>query len=111
MSKCIFCQIKDKEVSSKMEYEDDDVMVFWSIEPLTPVHLLIVPKKHIESVDGVEEEDIELMGKLFLTAKKVAKEKGLKDGYKLIVNTGKDAGQTVFHVHMHLLSGKKMGEG
>jgi len=100
---CIFCKIIEGKIDSEKIFENDRVIVIKDINPLTPVHLLVIPKKHIESIKEIEEEDKELMGELFLVAKKVAEEKGLK-GYKLGVNVGREGGQIVDHIHMHLLS-------
>ncbi len=109
MSDCLFCKIFKKEISSRIVYEDNEIMAFEDINPQAPVHLLIIPAKHIESINDIKEEDKELIGKMFLIAKKIAKEKGLSEsGYRTIFNTGKDAGQAVFHIHLHLLGGRKM---
>lgn len=102
---CIFCQIINKEKPSDILYEDNNVIVIKDINPRAPVHLLIVPKKHIVSVNEAGNEDKELMGDLILTAQKLAKEKNLK-GYKLMINVGRAAGQLVDHLHIHLLSGR-----
>lgn len=101
---CIFCKIAKKEIASEMLYEDDDVYVFNDIHPKAPVHLLIIPKTHIQSVAHLEEGHGALVGKLVLTAKAMALEKGLA-GYKLIVNVGREGGQVVDHLHLHLLGG------
>jgi len=103
MDKCIFCKIAKKEAPADIVYEDDTVVVFRDINPKAPVHLLIVPRKHIATLQEAEEHDIELMGKLLLTAQKVAREKQLK-GYKLQMSVGKEGGQEVDHVHLHLLA-------
>lgn len=106
---CIFCKIAKKEASSEIVYEDERIMAFKDIYPKAPVHILIVPKKHIHSANHIEEEDKELVGELFLVAKKVAKEQGVAEtGYRLSFNVGRDAGQVVDHLHMHLLGGKKI---
>lgn len=106
---CLFCKIAEKEIPSNLIYEDTGSLVFSDINPIAPVHLLIIPKKHIPSVDYLGESDKELVGSLLLVAKKIAKEKGLnKTGYRLIFNVGPDAGQTVEHLHLHLLGGKKL---
>lgn len=104
---CIFCKILNKELQANIVYEDDKTLAFDDIHPKAPVHILIIPKKHIVSVDHLEKEDKELIGELFLAAKKVAKIKGLSTGYKLMVNVGKDGGQEVDHLHLHLLGGKR----
>jgi len=100
---CIFCKIIKKEMAADVVYEDNNIIAFKDIYPKAPVHILIVPKKHIESVNYVEEEDKDLMGELILVAKKIAQEKELK-GYKLSINVGRDGGQIVDHLHLHLLS-------
>ena len=102
---CLFCKIAKGEVSSEIVYEDDKFIAFKDISPKAPIHLLIVPKKHIESVNHLELKDKELMGELFVVVKKIAKEKNLK-GYKLLINVGRDGGQVIDHLHLHLLSGK-----
>jgi len=104
---CLFCKIIKKEIPSEIIYENDKVIVFKDIHPKAEVHLLILPKKHIVSVNHLEEEDKELMGELISTAQKIAKEKKLT-GYKLIINVGREAGQIIDHLHLHLLSGKKI---
>lgn len=101
MEDCIFCKISRKELSSEIEYEDETFMVFHDIHPKSPLHLLIIPKKHIHSVDHLEPQDRELMGDLVLCAQKIAKNRGLR-GYQLHINVGKDGGQVVDHLHMHL---------
>ncbi|MDO8424360.1 MAG: histidine triad nucleotide-binding protein, partial [bacterium] len=98
MPDCLFCKIVKKELDSAVIYEDNDFLAFQDINPIAPVHLLIVPKKHIPSVDYLQERDKELVGGLFLVAKKIAREKNLnKTGYRLVFNVGPDAGQTVEH--------------
>jgi len=104
---CLFCKIIKKELPSEIVYEDDKVLAFKDINPQAPVHFLIVPKKHIASVDHVEFQDKELMGDLILAAQKIAKEKKLS-GYKLQINVGRSAGQIVDHLHLHLLSEKPL---
>jgi len=105
MKNCLFCKIANKEIPSEIVYEDENLLVFKDISPQAPVHLLIVPKKHIPSVDHLEVEDKTLMGELILVAQKIAKEKKLA-GYKLQINVGRSAGQIIDHLHLHLLSGK-----
>lgn len=102
---CIFCKIINKEIASDIVYEDDKVIAFKDISPKAPIHILVVPKKHIVSIGHIEKEDKELMGDLIWTAKSIAREKGLK-GYKLLINVGREGGQVVDHVHLHLISGK-----
>ncbi len=106
---CIFCKIINKEASADILYQDDKIMAFKDIVPVAPVHLLIIPKKHISSVNYLESEDKELIGQLFLTAQKIAKEQGISgSGYRLVINVGQDAGQTVEHLHLHLIGGTKL---
>ena len=101
---CIFCKIINKEEPSDFVYENDKFIVIKDIKPSAPVHLLIIPKKHIDSVKHLGPEDKDLMGGMILCAQKIAKEKNLA-GYKLLINVGRKAGQMVDHIHMHLLSG------
>ena len=106
---CIFCKIANKEISSEIVYEDNEVIAFKDIKPVAPVHLLIITKKHIPSVDHLEAEDKELIGSLFLAARKIAREQGVAEtGYRLVFNVGPDAGQTVDHLHLHLIGGHKL---
>ncbi|TFG35656.1 MAG: histidine triad nucleotide-binding protein [Parcubacteria group bacterium] len=106
---CIFCQIAKKELPATIIHEDEKVVAFKDINPIAPIHYLIIPKKHIESVNQLEPEDKELMGELFLVAKKIAKTEGIADnGYRLVFNVGKNSGQMVDHLHLHLLGGKKL---
>lgn len=100
---CIFCKIINKEKPADLVYENDKIIVVKDINPKAKVHLLIIPKKHIPSVDHLGVEDKILMGEIILTAKKIAKEKNL-NGYRLVINVGREAGQIVDHLHMHLLA-------
>ncbi len=109
MSECIFCKIANKEIGADIVYEDEKILAFKDIKPVTAVHLLIIPKRHILTVDHIELQDKELIGELFLVAKKVAREQGVSEtGYRLIFNVGRDAGQTIDHLHLHLLGGEKL---
>ncbi len=104
MEDCIFCKIVKKEIPAEVVFEDENFVAFKDIKPKAPLHLLIIPKKHIASVNEAEERDKDLLGDLFLTAKKVAKEAQVDNsGYRLSINVGEGAGQEVFHLHMHLL--------
>jgi len=105
MKDCIFCKIINKEARADIIYENEKIIVFYDIRPSAPIHILIVPKKHIKSVREIKEEDRNLMGELFLVAQKIAEEKRIK-AYKLLVRTGRQAGQIVDHIHMHLLANK-----
>lgn len=108
MTDCIFCKIAQKDIPAKVVYEDDLILAFHDLEPQAPVHLLIIPKKHIASLDAVEKEDAELMGHLLNKVKDIAAEAGLENGYRLVNNCGEDGLQTVKHIHFHLLGKRKM---
>ncbi len=104
---CIFCKIANGEIPSEKVYEDEDLMIIKDINPSAEIHLLAIPKKHIETLNHLEDEDEELMGKLMLRIPTIAEELDFADnGYKVIVNVGKGGGQSVFHLHFHILSGK-----
>jgi len=103
---CIFCKIIKKKAPAEIIYENDNIIVINNIRPIMETHLLVIPKKHMESIIHIKPEDKDLMGELILTAQKVAKDKKLK-GYKLAINVGEEGGQEIDHVHLHLLSGKK----
>ena len=106
---CIFCKIVSNEAKATIVYRDDQVTAFRDIHPVAPTHILIVPNRHIESVGTMEAEDEPLVGHLFSVARKLAEQEGIsKDGYRLIANTGRDGGQTVFHLHVHLIGGQRM---
>jgi len=108
---CLFCQIINKEIPADIIYEDDKFVVFKDIKPKAPIHLLIMPKKHILSVQHLELEDKELIGELFLLAKKIAKERGVAErGYKLVFNVGRGGGQIIDHIHLHLIAGWKTAQ-
>jgi histidine triad (HIT) family protein len=107
--KCIFCRIVSNDVKSEIVYRDEQVTAFRDIHPAAPTHILIVPNKHIDSVNKLETADEQLMGHLLTTAGKLAREEGVEEGgYRLIMNTGIDGGQTVFHIHLHLIGGQSM---
>jgi histidine triad (HIT) family protein len=106
MIDCIFCKIIEKKIPADIVFENEKIIVFKDINPKAPVHLLIVPKKHIISVNEIEEQDKDILGDLLLTAKEVAEENKIKKGgYKLTINVGEGAGQEVPHLHIHLLGG------
>ena len=110
MSDCIFCKIINKEIPSKIVYEDDDILAFEDINPLAKIHILLIPKKHIETAADLQEEDAAVIGKIFLVAKKIAEEKGMaEEGYRIVNNCKEFGGQEVFHIHFHLLGGEKLG--
>ncbi|NOH04432.1 MAG: histidine triad nucleotide-binding protein [Chloroflexi bacterium] len=109
MSDCIFCKIVKGEIPSTNVYKDEQVTAFRDINPAAPTHILIVPNRHIDSVNMMIPEDEPLVGRLFSVARQLAEKEGIaEDGYRLVVNTNAGAGQTVFHLHMHLLGGRQM---
>lgn len=108
---CLFCQIAKHEIPAKIVYEDEDLCSFWDIKPQAPVHILIVPKKHISSVTHLEEKDTFLLGKMILTASKIAESESIsKSGYRLIFNSGPNSGQIIDHLHLHLIGGRKLSQ-
>jgi len=108
-NKSIFELILEGEINSNIVYENDYVFAINDINPVSKIHILIIPKKKIESINFIEEEDSQLLAQMFLTAKLLAKKYEINNsGYRLIVNTGENAGQTVFHIHMHLIGGEKL---
>ena len=105
---CLFCKIAAGEIPSKKVFEDDDVFAFEDINPQAPVHILIIPRRHFAHVDGATDGDQAILGKLILVARILAREKGIDTGgYRLVLNTNADAGQEVYHIHLHLLGGRK----
>lgn len=107
---CVFCKIARGELSAKKEYEDDELMAFHSIDPQAPVHVLVVPKKHIPSFVEAKDEDTQVLGKCQQVCAEVAKKLGVGEAFRVIINSGEAAGQTVFHLHYHVLGGWKIGE-
>lgn len=109
MTNCLFCKIISKKVPAKIIYEDESVLALEDINPQAPVHTLVIPKKHISTTLDIEEEDGALLGHLFRTAGEIAREKGIAErGFRLVVNTNPEAGQTVYHLHIHILGGRHM---
>lgn len=110
MDNCIFCKIVNKQIPSTIVYEDDRVLAFKDINPVAPVHVLIVPKEHIASVNQLNRENADVLIDIHLAAKKIAEEAGVSEkGFRLINNCGPDGGQTVFHLHYHLIGGACLG--
>lgn len=106
---CIFCKIINGELPSKVVYEDDHVLAFHDLSPQAPTHVLIIPKKHISTLNDLQDEDAALVGRLQLTAARLAKEFGFaEDGYRVVMNCNEAGGQTVWHIHMHLLGGRTL---
>lgn len=106
MADCIFCQIVSGDIPSQKVYEDDNVLAFHDIDKKAPVHVLIIPKKHIASIAAAEDNDMPLLADMMRTAKKLAFDLGIQDGFRLVANTGIDGGQTVDHLHFHLMGGR-----
>lgn len=108
---CIFCKIINKEIPSEIIYEDEEILGFKDISPAAPVHILVIPKKHISALTELKEKDEQLIGKIYTAINKIAKEQGIFDrGFRVIANCGQDGCQEVKHIHFHLLGGKKLGE-
>ena len=106
---CYFCKIISDEAKAEIIYRDEQVTAFRDIHPVAPTHMLIVPNKHMESVNALKYEDEQLIGHLFSVARQLANEAGIsQSGYRLIINTGPDGGQTVYHLHLHLIGGQRM---
>ncbi|MBR6033271.1 MAG: histidine triad nucleotide-binding protein [Clostridia bacterium] len=110
MDDCIFCKIIKKEIPSEIVYEDEQVIAFKDIHPVAPVHVLIIPKKHISAVTEIKEDDEAVIGKIYSVINTIAEKMGIKEnGFRVIVNCGKDGGQEVKHLHFHLIGGKELG--
>lgn len=110
MNNCIFCKIIEGELPSRKLYEDDEILAFFDITPVAPVHFLVVPKKHINNLMEMEESDTSLIGKMFYKAQELAKQQGCEEkGGRFIINTKADGGQTVDHLHIHFLGGRTVG--
>ncbi len=106
---CLFCKIVNRQLAADIVFEDDEVVAFNDINPQAPTHMLIIPKKHIATVNDLTDAEIDLPGKLILRAKTIARERGIADtGYRLIMNCNEQGGQTVFHIHLHLLGGRQL---
>lgn len=109
MEDCVFCMICEKKIQSNIIYEDDEILAFKDINPEAPIHILIILKKHIASLMEASEDDLLLFSKVFSAAQKIAVKSGIdKNGFRIVTNCGKDGGQSVNHVHFHLLGGRKL---
>ncbi|MCW9014280.1 MAG: histidine triad nucleotide-binding protein [Gammaproteobacteria bacterium] len=109
MTDCIFCKIIAGEIPGDIIYQDDDVLAFRDLNPQAPTHALVIPKKHISTINDIQSDDAELVGKMFLAAQKIAKDDGIAEpGYRTVMNCNSGAGQTVFHIHLHVLGGRAM---
>lgn len=105
---CLFCKIVSREIPADIVYEDDEVLAFKDIDPQAPTHMLVIPKRHIATLNDIEERDLSLVGRLPQTAAKLAKEQGFADeGYRVVMNCNENGGQTVYHIHMHLMGGRR----
>ena len=110
MNDCIFCKIIKKEIPSTIVYEDSEIIAFKDVNPVAPIHILVIPKKHIETLVHLKEEDEKIVGKIYTIINKIAKQEGIDEtGFRVIVNCGEDGGQEVKHLHFHLLGGKRLG--
>ena len=106
---CLFCKIIAGEIPANKVYEDEGVLAFHDISPVAPTHILVIPKKHIAAVKDADESDTETMGRLLIKAGEIAREQGLEEnGYRFVINTGDGGGQTVYHIHLHVLGGRQM---
>ena len=108
-SNCLFCRIISGEIPSKRVFEDDRVLAFEDVQPQAPTHVLIIPKKHIRGLKEAQQQDAEILGYCQLVAARIARERNIEEGYRTVYNVGAGAGQSVFHVHLHLIGGRKMG--
>lgn len=106
MTDCIFCKIARAEILAKKLYEDDDLLVFHDIHPAAPVHFLIIPKQHIDSLAQVNDEHVALLGKMLRLAPVLAQQAGATQGFKTVINTGRDGGQEIYHLHLHVMGGR-----
>ena len=110
MSDCLFCKFVSGEIKPNVVYEDDEVLAFRDLNPQAPTHILVIPKRHLATLNDLQAEDAGLIGKLHLAAQKVAENEGIAEpGYRTLINCNAEAGQTVFHIHLHLLGGRPMG--
>ena len=110
MTDCLFCKMVSGEIAPDTVYEDEDVLAFRDINPQAPTHVLVIPKQHIATLNDLDEGHADLVGKMMLTAAKIARQEGISDqGYRTVVNCNAHGGQMVFHIHLHLLGGRAMG--
>jgi histidine triad (HIT) family protein len=109
MPDCLFCKIMAGQIPAKKVYEDEDVFAFEDIDPKAPTHVLVIPKKHFAGLKEATAEDAELIGRCHLAAAEIARQRGIEQGYRTVLNVGPDSGQSVFHLHVHLVGGRKLG--
>lgn len=111
MGDCIFCKIIKGEIPTTKVYEDEEILAFNDINPAAPIHILVIPKKHIDCIANLNKEDEALIGRIYGVINKIAEEKGFKEqGFRVIVNSGENGGQEIMHLHFHILAGRKLGE-
>jgi len=109
MSECLFCKMVSGEIDPDKVYEDDDVLAFRDISPQAPLHVLVIPKEHITTLNDIEERHAAVLGKMYLAVKQIAEQEGVADGgYRTLINCNRDGGQSVFHIHLHMLAGRSM---
>jgi histidine triad (HIT) family protein len=109
MSDCIFCKIVSGDIPAEKVFENDHAIGFQDLNPQAPTHVLVIPKKHVSTINDLQDEDKALVGEMFLAAKQIAADQGLAEkGYRTVMNCNEEAGQTVFHIHLHLLGGRRM---
>jgi histidine triad (HIT) family protein len=110
MADCIFCKMASGEIQPDVMYEDDDVLAFRDANPTAPTHVLVIPKAHIATTNDLDEGNVMIVGKLYLAARQVAQDEGIAErGYRMVMNCNPEAGQSVYHLHLHLLGGRAMG--
>jgi len=109
MENCLFCKIAAGDIPSSIVYQDEHVVAFRDTDPKAPQHILFIPRRHLSSMNDLTSEDAQVLTHIFLTAKQIAHESGLEQGYRFLTNTGPDGGQSIFHLHFHLLGGRKLG--
>lgn len=109
MSETLFTKIRDREIEAEFVYEDDEIMAIRDINPQAPVHILVIPKEPIATTDELTDDQAELAGRLILVARRIARDEGIaEDGYRLVLNTNREGGQDIYHIHLHLLGGRQM---
>ena len=108
MTDCLFCKMIGGEIAAKKVYEDEHTFAFEDIHPQAPTHVLIIPKRHVRGLKEAQQEDAQLIGRLHLTAAEIARQRGIEEGYRTVLNVGPKSGQSVFHIHVHLIGGREM---
>lgn len=109
MAECLFCKIVSRDLPATMVHEDEQILAFRDINPQAPTHIIVIPKKHISSLDQASGEDRDVLGNLLLVAQQLARQEKITPGYRTVINNGRGAGQSVFHIHLHLLGGRTLG--